>query len=256
MKRTIRQLGFAGLALCCSAVGSIAGESVNYHFNGWTVTVTPRRSETTTKAAAQFAAERYTSGKVQSAVATSDESGVLIRPVSLVPAEAANQLGSAAGDAVAVPTDPAPVADDALPRLKAVVELAPAVALPPSPVLIESPKPLCTNCALPIITPRPAEYPANPQIVVPQTALYRDIYFSIPFNRVEYNAVPSYRHDATMELLFNQMRPTVIQRGATNVNQFGLNAGYYGGYPSGYPYTYPYQPYYPFSYGLRIHRIP
>ena len=39
---------------------------------------------------------------------------------------------------------------------------------------------------------------------------YADAYRSIPFNRAEYNANPSYRHEAAMELLFGQMRPTTI----------------------------------------------
>lgn len=105
-----------------------------------------------------------------------------------------------------------------------------------------------------------ADVGANATPFAPQTALYRDIYFSIPFNRAEYNAYPSYRHDATMELLFNQMRPTVIQRGTQNVYHFGMGYGYdtvgglnyaYGpgyGYGPGFP-----QQYYPYNYGLRIH---
>jgi len=46
---------------------------------------------------------------------------------------------------------------------------------------------------------------------------YRDAYDAIPFSRAEYDANPSYRHDATMEFLFGQMRPTVIHRGHTTV---------------------------------------
>jgi hypothetical protein len=36
---------------------------------------------------------------------------------------------------------------------------------------------------------------------------YADIYRSIPFSRAEYDADPSYRHDATMELLTGNPRP-------------------------------------------------
>ena len=85
----------------------------------------------------------------------------------------------------------------------------------------------------------------TPSTVVPQTALYRDIYNSIPFSRAEYNANPSYRHDATMEFLFNQMRPTVIQRTTAMANDYNYHDSLY---------FYPQQPYYPYSYGLRIHR--
>lgn len=41
---------------------------------------------------------------------------------------------------------------------------------------------------------------------------YQRIYQSIPFRRAEYLANPSYRHDATMEILFQKLRPTVIHR--------------------------------------------
>lgn len=44
---------------------------------------------------------------------------------------------------------------------------------------------------------------------------YQRIYQSIPFRRSEYLANPSYRHDTTVEILFGQMRPTVIQRNDT-----------------------------------------
>ena len=81
---------------------------------------------------------------------------------------------------------------------------------------------------------------------------YREIYASIPFDRAEYAANPSYRHDATMELLFGKQRPTVIHRNHTQVDvnmpdmpfmrppyhPFGFNQWYY-------PY---------FSPGYRVHR--
>lgn len=41
---------------------------------------------------------------------------------------------------------------------------------------------------------------------------YWRVYRSIPFLRSEYVANPSYRHDATMEILFGQLRPTVVQK--------------------------------------------
>jgi len=39
---------------------------------------------------------------------------------------------------------------------------------------------------------------------------YEDVYRSIPFNHTEYVANPSYRHEATMEILFGQLRPMTI----------------------------------------------
>lgn len=46
---------------------------------------------------------------------------------------------------------------------------------------------------------------------------YKQIYDSIPFNRTEYNANPSYRHDAAMEILTGNSRHlTVVRHGAEN----------------------------------------
>ena len=63
---------------------------------------------------------------------------------------------------------------------------------------------------------------------------YREVYNSIPFSRAEYDANPSYRHDATMEFLFGQMRPTVVHRQPlTNINvnvggpAYGYGSGLY-----------------------------
>lgn len=43
-------------------------------------------------------------------------------------------------------------------------------------------------------------------------AAYWCVYRTIPFIRTEYLANPSYRHEATMEFLFGQLRPTVIHK--------------------------------------------
>lgn len=77
--------------------------------------------------------------------------------------------------------------------------------------------------------------------------MYSEVYRSIPFNRAEYNANPSYIHDATMEFLFGQMRPTVIHRNTTTVNHHHTGYGF-----NGYAYP-PIQAYIP-GVGLRIHR--
>lgn len=79
---------------------------------------------------------------------------------------------------------------------------------------------------------------------------YSQVYNSIPFSRAEYNATPSYRHDATMEFLFGQLRQTVIQRGTTHIRY--QNQGMT--YPQmGFPWSYsPYgfnAYYYPFYTG-------
>lgn len=41
---------------------------------------------------------------------------------------------------------------------------------------------------------------------------YREVYDSIPFSYTEYLANPGYRHEATMEVLFGQMRPTTVHK--------------------------------------------
>ncbi len=76
---------------------------------------------------------------------------------------------------------------------------------------------------------------------------YQTVYDAIPFSRAEYDANPSYRHDATMEFLFGRMRPTVIQRTSAQVdvnmpetivspwayNPYGMNSLYYPFYSPG-----------------------
>ncbi|OAI54326.1 hypothetical protein AYO47_03045 [Planctomyces sp. SCGC AG-212-M04] len=62
---------------------------------------------------------------------------------------------------------------------------------------------------------------------------YAQAYRAIPFNRAEYDANPSYRHEAAMELVFGQMRPTTI------VKQMG------GAPAADEPVYNPYQPYLP-----------
>ncbi|MCA8986618.1 MAG: hypothetical protein KDA78_03200 [Planctomycetaceae bacterium] len=41
---------------------------------------------------------------------------------------------------------------------------------------------------------------------------YREVYNSIPYSRAEYLANPAYRHEATMEMLAGELRPTVIHK--------------------------------------------
>lgn len=70
---------------------------------------------------------------------------------------------------------------------------------------------------------------------------YREIYNAIPFLRSEYDANRSYRHDAALEILFGQMRPTVVHRGTVDVkvttptvryipspySKYGMNSFFY-----------------------------
>lgn len=112
-----------------------------------------------------------------------------------------------------------------------------------------------SQCCEPKTTVSPPEGSVDPRYL---SQMYAEIYNSIPFNRAEYNANPSYRHDTAVEFLFGKMRPTVVHRN-TNIN---YNYGYSGGYGYGVPYAYggagfgypPLQLVVPGT-GLRIHRL-
>ncbi len=59
------------------------------------------------------------------------------------------------------------------------------------------------------------DVPAIPDVTQTSDADYRRIYQSIPFNRAEYNVNPSYRHDATMEILTGNARHQTILQHST-----------------------------------------
>ena len=55
--------------------------------------------------------------------------------------------------------------------------------------------------------------PAGAEVVMPtgiNMASYIEVYNSIPFRRSEFLANPSFRHDATIELMLGQIRPKTI----------------------------------------------
>ncbi len=78
-----------------------------------------------------------------------------------------------------------------------------APSLPPVPEIKAAPAPPATAHGVTVV-------PAGPPPLQVMGRMYQDAYRSIPFNRAEYDANPSYRHEAAMELLFGQMRPTTI----------------------------------------------
>ncbi len=118
--------------------------------------------------------------------------------------------------------------------------------------MISPPKPSSStdDAELPVIQPKKRPI---------QAEKYEQIYNSIPYSRAEYLANPAYRHEATMEMLFGTLRPTVIHKqdkpkrvyNQPRLNEavprtspppmpFGYYPGYYGGYYPGY-----YRGYYP-----------
>ena len=68
------------------------------------------------------------------------------------------------------------------------------------------------------------------------SADYVRIYKSIPFNRAEYNANPTYRHDSTMEILTGNARHQTIVRHGTPKQVQRSTTPYVGaGLPGYYP---------------------
>lgn len=76
----------------------------------------------------------------------------------------------------------------------------------------------------PELPPRPEAETSQPLAFDPVELgrLYREIYAAIPFDRAEYEANPSYRHEATLEFLFGQQRPMVVERRHIKVDIQGL----------------------------------
>lgn len=56
-----------------------------------------------------------------------------------------------------------------------------------------------------LITPAGSPVPVNGRT-------YEEVYRSVPYSYTEYLANPGYRHEATMEILFGQLRPTTIHK--------------------------------------------
>jgi hypothetical protein len=77
-----------------------------------------------------------------------------------------------------------------------------------------------------------------PEIVPQQVRVpsYTDVFNSIPFSRAIHDNDPSYRHNATMELLLGQLRPQTIYNAPTIAPQgympgYGMQTGYRGQRP-------------------------
>jgi hypothetical protein len=64
---------------------------------------------------------------------------------------------------------------------------------------------------------------------------YAEAYAMVPFSRSEYEANPSYRHDAAMELMFGTMRPQYQMR---------MVMPYFSRYPDLFRYRFPVYPYF------------
>lgn len=230
MNAWLKPYTLASVIVALNASMGSSADSVVYRFDDWTVTVTPRDSQLNppAKTVSQAGATMEITPRQRqwnvAPVALRQETAAPPKPMLEADAKPQADSSAAAGQ---------------LPQLQAGAA---------APEIAPQQKGCCDE---PVITPRPSD-PAPPQTVttVPLAQLYRDVYKTIPFSRVEFNHNPTYRHDATMEFLFNQMRTTIINRNTTSAG-YDYYAPLSGGY-LGYPYYDP--PAYPFSYGLRIHR--
>ncbi|MBC7819344.1 MAG: hypothetical protein IAG10_20865 [Planctomycetaceae bacterium] len=96
------------------------------------------------------------------------------------------------------------------------IEIVPGPAIGPSPVpkaqfaarqaAQAETKPAAVESASGIVTAGIES--AMPAGITP--AAYAEVYNSIPFRRSEYLANPSYRHEATIEILLGQIRPKTV----------------------------------------------
>lgn len=97
-----------------------------------------------------------------------------------------------------------------------------------------------SRAAVSVAMPAPAEAEGAAAAVsaasgiLPYRMTYAEAYAQIPFQRSEYEANPSYRHDAALELMFGQMRPMTVIR---------QTVPYFSRYPDMFRYRYPVFPY-------------
>lgn len=185
------------------------------------------------------------------------------------PPEAAPEPQPAVPVPHAVPANPLPPMIQVTPRGATLPEQAPMPPSETSPAPVAGPP----NFGILII-------PGPSSSATVNGKNYEDIYRSIPFRRSEYLANPSYRHEATLEIMFGQLRPTTIHKqdtpqrvpdplGRDNVQApravpfqspyhpgFGLATGgssYFGAPYFGAPIWYP-SPYHVIPYGLIRYR--
>lgn len=208
--RWTRWLVCGALACDGGAIG-LAADSVVQDFDGWRITIQPGDFPV-----AAGAKDHVPPAPIVFSTTAGSQAQAEVRLVSLQTSETVEQSKPVA-------PAPQPHADDL-------------------PVIV--PGECCDKAG--VVSVDPPAGRVDPRYL---SQMYSEVYQSIPFIRAEYNANPSYLHDATMEFLFGQMRPTVIHRGTTNVNHHYPDYGY-GFNRYAYP---PFQVVVP-GIGLRVHR--
>jgi hypothetical protein len=79
--------------------------------------------------------------------------------------------------------------------------------------------------------------PARDSASIPNVQRYQQIYRSIPYSRLAYQANPRYREELALALLFNQFPPppTIVMPNDSGMGQGGPMSPFGGGSPSGNP---------------------
>ncbi len=106
--------------------------------------------------------------------------------------------------------------------------------------------------------PPPGMTDSMPRPAGPARMTYQEAYAAVPFSRTEYEANPTYRHQAALELMFGVLRPMTLVQQYTprasrypdfyqipygrsdtqhiNIRSFGSGYNFNGQSPFGYPY--------------------
>lgn len=112
-------------------------------------------------------------------------------------------------------------------------ESATPPVVPPAAPMIDPAK-TAEETPTTIAAPIPNTDPAHDTPAILPAMSYAEAYRAVPFSRSEYEANPGYRHEAALELMFQQMRPTTV------VKQYTPRAFRY---PDFYQYPYARYPY-------------
>lgn len=211
---------------------------------------------------AVFLAAKIAQSEVVQVPTTSGEDwSITITPASYIVAVAAS--------APATPEIPAPplaVTTTEVAQAEAPQTEAPAAEATPAeapPAEVPQPEPAVQGEVVPQAEPPASTTEHGVEIVpnptgVPQVRAYKAIYDAIPFNRTEYLANPSYRHETAMELLTGNQRQIVVHRNYTpQLNQASprfplfLYNQYYGYRSPGFG-----GPYFPYAFGYGAYGVP
>lgn len=162
-----------------------------------------------------------------------DSSWQILVGTSAPAANTAVAQNEAGPDLVNLETAPVPEGT-AAPSIIAPSDTAPSTTAPSTTVTETAPAPGRETESLIPMAGEAVKIDGAAVSGAPPVMSYTEAYNSIPFSRSEYEANPGYRHEAAMELMFRQLRPTTV------VKQFTPRAFRY---PDFYQYPYARYPY-------------